>query len=462
LTNFIVYQCFVRIASTFRCILIAIFVPLFFISSETEAQQRVKAPVKFKIEDGGFEETTVVIKNNTSGESNSIPGASKFDLDLKMNSDYIISFMKPGYITKRIAFNTKAPVERVNQGFYPFTFEVNLFKQYDGVNIVVFNQPVGKIEYSRLIDDFDYDTDYTKQIQSALKQAEEEIRKKQAEEKALAEQTKKEEEKKKAEDTAKAREELKAKQEADKKAAAEARVQAVEDAKRKKIEEEDQRKNARAAAEEEKRQLALAKMEEEERARLKAVEDEEARRKAQATSGEDPDNTRKSASSGSESRTSASVGGGNEEPVITAQTESGQPATSAKASKGSGEEVSPIRDASYDSGSDKNRIKAQSTSGSDVKTSSAAEIEKQSAAAIKTTQASSSTGNDKVERFEVLPERSVEEIVETNRKLTKVTVRKGEKETVFSKVVYNWGGVYYFRATMSISESLYFLNTGLR
>ncbi len=66
------------------------------------------------------------------------------------------------------------------------------------------------------------------------------------------------------------------------------------------------------------------------------------------------------------------------------------------------------------------------------------------------------------ENFEVLPDISVEEISESNRKITKVTVRKNQKETVFSKVVYHWGGVFYFRQNMSISETLYFMNTGLR
>lgn len=456
------YQRFENIRGLALLIFTAIFVPLFFVSFSVDAQQRVKTPVKFKIEDGDFSETTVVIKNNTTGESNSIPGTAKFDLDLKINSDYIISFMKPGYITKRIAFNTKAPGDRANQGFYPFTFEVNLFKQYDGVNIVVFNQPVGKIEYSRLIDDFDYDTDYTKQIQSALKQAEEEIKKKQAEEKALAEATKKEEEKQKAEEAAKAREELKAKQEADKKAAAEARVLAAEEAKRKKIEEEEQRKNAKAAADEEKKRLALAKMEEEERARLKAVEDEEARRSAAASSGEEAESKRQSSSSGSENGSMANRGSGSDESPSNNETQTGKTSVSGRASKGGGDENSPVRDAAYDTGSDKNRVKAISTSGSDQPPADPAKSENPVISESSKKAALKSSETEAEERFEVLPDQSVEEIVEANRKVTRVTVRKGDKETVFSKVVYNWGGVYYFRSTMSISESLYFSNTGLR
>ena len=65
-------------------------------------------------------------------------------------------------------------------------------------------------------------------------------------------------------------------------------------------------------------------------------------------------------------------------------------------------------------------------------------------------------------RYEVLPDISVEEIAEDSRTITKVTVRKNHKETIFSKVIYSWGGIFYFRQNTSISESLYYMNTGRR
>ena len=66
------------------------------------------------------------------------------------------------------------------------------------------------------------------------------------------------------------------------------------------------------------------------------------------------------------------------------------------------------------------------------------------------------------EQFEVLPDISIEEVSESNRTITRVVVRKNQKETVFSKVVYTWGGVYYFKQNVSISETLFFMNTGRR
>ena len=100
---------------------------------------------------------------------------------ISTNDITIINIILFHKLYSKIAFNTKVPDLRQAQGFYPFNFEVVLFPQYEGVNIVVFNQPVGKIFFDRLLDDFGYDTDYTKQIQSELKKAEDEIIQKQQE-----------------------------------------------------------------------------------------------------------------------------------------------------------------------------------------------------------------------------------------------------------------------------------------
>ncbi len=239
---------------------IAILVPFFLFSvMAVSAQDRLVTPIKLKVEEGDFEGVSVVVNNITTGETNSVAGAPKLDLSLKINSDYVISFTKAGYITKKIAINTTAPGDRISQGFYPFNFEVNLFPQYDGLNIVIFNQPVGKISFNRLIDDFDYDTDYTKQIQSALKSAEDEIKKKQAENKAQAAQLKKEEEKKKAEAAQQAKLDEKARQDSVKQAAEAARILAAQEAKAK-IEQDEAQKKAAKVMQEEERQKAVAKM----------------------------------------------------------------------------------------------------------------------------------------------------------------------------------------------------------
>lgn len=457
-------------------LLYAIIMPFFMVCFSTTAfaQQKLKAPVKLKIEDGDFEGVTVVIKNSTTGESNSLPGTSKFDLELKLNCEYVISFNKPGYITKKIALNTNSPGDRAGQGFYPFNFEVNLFKQYDGVNIVIFNQPVGKISYNRLIDDFDYDTDYTKQIQSALKAAEEEIKQKQREEQAQAAQKKKEEEQKKLEEAALAKEAAKAKAEADKKAAEEARVLAAQQAKDKKAEEERVKREAQAQMDEEKRRVAMAKMEEEERAKAKASEEEEARKAAAVALAQENNSNRPGGVQGNDSRPASPAGSGTDTPPAGKPSGSGSENPPAGKPSGSGNENPPAGKPSG-SGNDSPSGKPGKGEGDDKALAANAIPTKKQDKGV--TKATGTQGEDEKPEiavsapapvvkpviepaYEQLPDISVEEITETNRTIKKVTVRKNEKETIFSKVVYKWGGVFYFKNTTSISESLFWAATG--
>lgn len=149
-----------------------------------QVQKYVTVDVNFKITDGNLKDAYVVI-TRANGTSQTMPATSHFKVDLDFGNTYILSFNKPGYITKKMEINTNVDAERQSQGFDGFEFTVVLFKQYDNVNIVVFNQPVGRYAFSRMYDDFNFDTDYTKTIQSAVQEAENELKKKEKEEKSL-------------------------------------------------------------------------------------------------------------------------------------------------------------------------------------------------------------------------------------------------------------------------------------
>ena len=137
---------------------------------------------KLKVEKGGLKDAQITIEKNGQKVKSEFVTSSNFAYELDFQSKYVISFSKPGYVTKKISFSTTVPTDLVGQEFAPFEFEVNLFKQYDGVNTIMFNQPVGKISYSADMDDFTWDTDYTKSIQSALDKIMEEVAEKVKEE----------------------------------------------------------------------------------------------------------------------------------------------------------------------------------------------------------------------------------------------------------------------------------------
>jgi hypothetical protein len=137
---------------------------------------------RLKIEGSDLSGARAVIYKNGEKDRTVTTNLNKFTLELDLNENYVISFEKPGFVAKKLSFNTRVPADAVTKGFTPFEFAVSLFKQYDDINIVVFNQPVGVIRYESGLGDFDYDTDYTKSIQSQLQQVLAEVEKRQKEE----------------------------------------------------------------------------------------------------------------------------------------------------------------------------------------------------------------------------------------------------------------------------------------
>ncbi|MBL7923234.1 MAG: hypothetical protein JNL88_03460 [Bacteroidia bacterium] len=146
-------------------------------------------PVQFVVVNGDFDESVVYMRRG--GETvATFKGQHNMKLRLEYDTEYRIDFTKPGYITKSIRVDTKVPADRRKQGFDPYKIGVRLFKQYDGVNIVIYNQPVAFIRYLAEIDEFGYDTDYTKSILSQLKETEEILEKKAREERMVSKQDK--------------------------------------------------------------------------------------------------------------------------------------------------------------------------------------------------------------------------------------------------------------------------------
>ena len=98
------------------------------------------------------------------------PISGKFLFNLEPENDYIITCTKPGYITKRISCSTKnVSVERGKFGFAPFRFDITIFEIIEGVDInTLLNQPIAKINFDAKDDDFQYDKGYTNSIKEQL------------------------------------------------------------------------------------------------------------------------------------------------------------------------------------------------------------------------------------------------------------------------------------------------------
>lgn len=137
---------------------------------------------RLKIDGGSLDGSRMVVYMDGVKHRTLNTDLNRFSLEMELNKSYVLSFEKDGFVTKKLSFNTNVPAIAAQIGFTPFSFVVSLFKQYDGLNTVVFNQPVGMIRYDAALADFDYDTDYTKSIQSALDAAQAEVEKKQKDE----------------------------------------------------------------------------------------------------------------------------------------------------------------------------------------------------------------------------------------------------------------------------------------
>lgn len=153
---------------------------LLFVALTINAQQ-VTINIKFDIDNGNYSESKVSISKNGAILKVIDPAKAKITENLEFDNDYLLTFLKKGYITKRISISTKNVPEDVQEDDLDFDFVVELFAQYEGINTVLFNQPVAKYFYDPKEDAFAYDTDYTKSIRAALASFEKEYEEKKQE-----------------------------------------------------------------------------------------------------------------------------------------------------------------------------------------------------------------------------------------------------------------------------------------
>lgn len=130
-------------------------------------QSFLEVPVRLDVDKGDLNDVVVKVQKDGK-DAFTQSGASKMRFKLDYNRKYTLIFTKPGYVTKTIEINTSAPAERIAQKFDPYKIGVKIYKQGDEANKVVYNQPVARIKYDKNIDEFNFDTDYSKSILSAL------------------------------------------------------------------------------------------------------------------------------------------------------------------------------------------------------------------------------------------------------------------------------------------------------
>ena len=374
---------------------------------------------RLKIEEGSVEGSRVVVFKDGKKERTVSSGLSRFALELDLNSNYVLSFEKDGFVSKKLAFDTHAPAEAAANGFTPFEYAVSLFKQYDDVNVVVFNQPVGMIRYEPDADDFDYDTDYTKSIQSQLELIQQQVEEKQAQEAAMYEAS--------AQAAAEA-EKNKAKAEAD------AARSAAATAKEKERLERDQAEAAkRAEAEKAKAEALTAKTatEKEKADAAAALKAETERKRAEAAEAAQAEIDRKKT-----------------EALAKEEERNRKPAPVAKVAEEKPKKAAPPPPK-------RNELAAGLHEGEDARRSvgvNEMSEEPRIAPALPNTKEESPVV---AEAIEPKVNRKEELIVEPNQVVTVIKLWTDAQKAEYKKIVHKYGAVFYFKNGQACSKELY-------
>jgi hypothetical protein len=162
--------------------LIFFFIASILLCMNAQAQEPFKIYGKYMVNGGSVLGAKIAIEKNGVRVKVVEQDKSKFEFPLEYDCEYVFSFTKDGYVTKKVQVSTKVPKEKQSLEFESFKFDVEIFKQYAGVNTVIYNQPVGKVRFNDVLNEFDYDTDYTKSIQSEINKADAALKEKAIEE----------------------------------------------------------------------------------------------------------------------------------------------------------------------------------------------------------------------------------------------------------------------------------------
>ncbi|MFL5763420.1 MAG: hypothetical protein ACJ77K_05705 [Bacteroidia bacterium] len=124
--------------------------------------------LKFSIEGGSLDNSLITITKSGQTYRTIDPSKGKYNIDLELGGDYLMTFTKTGYITKQVMVNTAVPNGREDDDFAKFIAEVSLEKQPED-QVITYSQPVGRIKYIPADNDFGFDNDYTQTAVAAQK-----------------------------------------------------------------------------------------------------------------------------------------------------------------------------------------------------------------------------------------------------------------------------------------------------
>lgn len=202
----------------FRSIFKIVFsIIIFFILFQTSAQRNfVRVDGNIKEEKEKLEGVSVTIFKNEQFITKAVTESNgKFRFQLDYDSDYLLEFSKPGFVTKKVSVNSEGvPPEDQEFGHEFGGWDLSLFRTVEGSDVSKFEKPFVKISYNPDINKFEYDVEYTLLVKEEFEQIQKDFEKNKKEEEKRKKEEAKAEEKSIAEAAAKQKSEEEAKQKA--------------------------------------------------------------------------------------------------------------------------------------------------------------------------------------------------------------------------------------------------------
>lgn len=84
-----------------------------------------------------------------------------FQFEIEMNSYIILEFLKEGFLSKKILFDTKNQRIDYSKNYIPFNFEIMMLEEVEDVNYDDIDFPITMIKYSEEEKEFLYVEKYT-------------------------------------------------------------------------------------------------------------------------------------------------------------------------------------------------------------------------------------------------------------------------------------------------------------
>jgi len=155
-----------------------------FFSGTSFAQEKCIVKGNVTIDGGTLDNVKITLYKDSQQESvRNVPKNGKFSYDLDFGYDYIFEFSKKEFVTKKVSVSTYVPADVLERDsrFPPCKFSIKLFRLFSGIDLSVFDQPIGMIMYNNETDLIETDLSYLTEIEEELKRIERETKLKEKE-----------------------------------------------------------------------------------------------------------------------------------------------------------------------------------------------------------------------------------------------------------------------------------------